>query len=119
MDYRDGTAGPYMGVRSIMAIEKGVAQLKALFPGKKDSEYWAMTAATPMLGQNDAEPEIFTLDDARKILELAQAKGMARLSFWSLDRDNGKCSGKRVADPTCSGIEQEEWAFSKIFVQHR
>ena len=88
MDYRDGTAGPLMGDRSLMALEKGQAQLKTLLPGKTDSEYWSMMAATAMLGQNDAEPEIFTLDDAQKLLDFARAKGMARLSFWSLDRDN-------------------------------
>jgi hypothetical protein len=114
MDYRDGTVAPYMGDRSIMALEKAVLLLKELLPGKTDAEYWAMMATTAMIGQNDAEPEIFTLSDAHKLVDFARAKGMARLSFWSLDRDNGGCPGERIANPTCSGIDQGLWEFSKI-----
>ncbi len=115
MDYRDGTTAPHMGERSIMALEKAMLQLKTLLPGKPDADYWAMMATTAMIGQNDAEPEIFTLSDAHKLVDFARAKGMARLSFWSLDRDNGKCAGDRKAINSCSGISQEQWEFSKIF----
>jgi hypothetical protein len=114
MDYRDGVSGPQMGERSILALEKGMVQVKQLLPGKIDADYWSMMAATAMIGQNDAEPEIFTLDDARKLLDFARSKGMGRLSFWSLDRDNGNCAGSRIAIDTCSGIQQTKWEFSKI-----
>lgn len=115
MDYRDGTSGPEMGPRSILALEKGESQLQSLLPGRTDAQYWSMMAATAMIGQNDAEPEIFTLEDARKLVAFAQLKGMARLSFWSVDRDNGTCAGAQIANPACSGIPQETWAFSRIF----
>lgn len=115
MDYRDGVSGPKMGERSILALEKGEAQLRALLPGKNEAEYWSMMAATAMIGQNDAEPEMFTLEDARRLLDFARAKGMARLSFWAIDRDNGNCAGDKVANPACSGMRQEKWEFSRLF----
>jgi hypothetical protein len=115
MDYRDGQSEGQMGPRSIQALEQVHAQLKSLYPGRGDAALWGMIGALPELGQNDAEPEIFTLDDARLLRKFAEAKRLGRLSFWSLGRDNGDCPNKRVADPTCSGIAQAQWAFSRLY----
>ncbi|HEX4736374.1 MAG TPA: glycosyl hydrolase family 18 protein [Allosphingosinicella sp.] len=114
MDYRDGQSEGKMGPRSIQTLEMVHAQLKTLFPGHDDAALWGMMGALPDLGQNDAEPEIFTLDDARQLESFAEARGLGRLSFWSVGRDNGDCPGKLVSDPTCSGIVQAQWAFSRI-----
>jgi len=44
----------------------------------------------------------------------AQSKGIALLSFWALQRDNGGCPGTKGAG-TCSGITQPTWFFSHVF----
>lgn len=115
MDYYDGVSGSQMGDRSILALQKAMGQVKTLLPGKTDAEYWAMMSATPMIGQNDDPQEVFTLVDAQKILDFARSENMARLSFWSLSRDNGNCAGQATAQANCSGIAQSQWAFSNVF----
>jgi hypothetical protein len=115
MDFYDGTSGDRMGERSIEALRKVHGQLKVLYPGRTDAQLWGMLAATPMIGQNDDQREVFTLDDARKLVAFANQQHMARLTFWATSRDNGGCPGKKVADATCSGISQQQYEFTRIF----
>jgi chitinase len=117
MDYRDGQSAGKMGPRSIQALEMVHGQLKALFPERGDAAIWGMIGALPEVGQNDAQEEVFTLDDARLLERYAEAKRLGRLSFWSLGRDNGACPGKPAADPACSGLKQGQWEFSRIFAR--
>jgi hypothetical protein len=57
-----------------------------------------------------------SLDDAKKVKAFADATDWIRvLSFWSVSRDNGGCAGKKAADPKCSGIQQGNYDFAKIF----
>ncbi|HEU4325017.1 MAG TPA: carbohydrate-binding protein [Roseiflexaceae bacterium] len=115
MDFYDGVSGNQMGARSVLALQRVHAQIKNLWPGKTDAQAWAMLAATPMIGQNDTPVEVFTLNDARTLLDFARQKGMARLAFWSIGRDNGNCPGNTTANWQCSGIAQAQWEFSRIF----
>ncbi|KAF0814559.1 putative bifunctional chitinase/lysozyme [Andreprevotia sp. IGB-42] len=115
MDYYDGVSGNQMGDRSVLALQNVFSQIKALWPGKTDAQYWAMLSATAMIGQNDNPTEVFTLNDAKIVRDFAKQKGMARLAFWSLGRDNGNCPGSTAANWQCSGISQQQWDFSKIF----
>jgi chitinase len=117
MDYRDGTGAGEMGRRSVMALEKAHGQLAALYPGRKRDGLWRMMATTPMLGQNDAEAELFTLDDAKLIADFAKQHRFRRLAFWSTARDNGSCPGQSKAQPRCSGLKQNDFAFSRIFAR--
>ena len=70
-----------------------------------------------MIGVNDTAGEVFGLSDAQTVLSYAEANNdaVALLSFWSVGRDNGSCMG--TVSPTCSGIAQNEWAFSRVFQQ--
>ncbi|WP_157670151.1 carbohydrate-binding protein [Chitinibacter sp. GC72] len=115
MDFYDGVSGTQMGNRSVLALQNVFNQVKTLWPGKTDAQYWAMMGATAMIGQNDTPAEIFTLNDAQILTNFAQQKGMGRLAFWSLGRDNGNCAGNSTANWQCSGIAQQNWAFSNIF----
>jgi chitinase len=117
MDYRDGASGEDMGTRSVLALAYVQDQLKRLIPGLGERAAWGMIAATPMLGQNDAPEEVFTLPDARLLTVFAAQMGMARIAFWSLARDNGGCPGAKAAQPSCSGLAQAPWAFSGIFAR--
>ncbi|WP_148716954.1 carbohydrate-binding protein [Chitinolyticbacter meiyuanensis] len=115
MDYYDGVSGNQMGARSIQALQGVHAQIKALWPGKTDAQYWGMMSATAMIGQNDTPAEVFTLADARQVRDFGKQQGMAMMAFWSLGRDNGNCAGNSTANWQCSGIAQAQWDFSKIF----
>jgi chitodextrinase len=72
-----------------------------------------MIGITPMIGQNDVQGEIFTLQNATDLANWARGQSyINRLAFWSLSRDNGSCPGQTWASPTCSGVSQSTWEFS-------
>jgi len=72
----------------------------------------------PMIGQNDNSYETFTLDDARNLMRYVRAHpDIVRTSLWSVERDNGGCAGNAKATDRCSGLAQEDWAFSRILGQ--
>jgi chitodextrinase len=76
-----------------------------------------MIGITPMIGQNDTQTEIFTLQNARDLVAWARGQGFInRLAFWSLARDNGGCPNQGFASPTCSGVAQSTFQFAGIFV---
>jgi hypothetical protein len=115
MNFYDGVSGRQMGARSIQSLQKVQGQLQQIWPGKTESQYWAMIGATAMIGQNDSPSEVFTLADAAQVRDFARQKGMSMLSFWSLGRDNGNCPGNPTANWQCSGISQGTWDFSRAF----
>jgi hypothetical protein len=108
MDYGSPVIAGAMGPNAVAAASGAACQLKEL--GMK-----ARVGITPMIGVNDTEGETFTLDDARMVVNYALANGnsVALLAFWSVGRDNGGCSA--TVSPSCSGIAQPDWAFTRIF----
>jgi hypothetical protein len=71
---------------------------------------------TPMVGINDTNTEIFQLTDANTLLNFAASNTyITRMAFWSVARDNGGCPNQGFASPTCSGITQSNFQFSKTF----
>ena len=83
-----------------------------------EAKRWARVGATPMIGQNDVDGEVFTIDDATQLVEFARSKGVARVSMWSLNRDQS--CGASFADVavhsnTCSGVAQQPLQFASIF----
>ncbi|MBY8886469.1 cellulose binding domain-containing protein [Streptomyces sp. PTM05] len=114
MDY--GASFPSdMGQNAIDAATATEAQVKSVL-GISDSAAWNKIAVTPMIGVNDTSSEIFTLDDASKLVAFAKSKGLAWLSMWSATRDK-QCDGgaQSYASPTCSSITQAPNAFAKAF----
>ena len=76
----------------------------------------AKIGITPMIGVNDVASEVFTLADAQALLDYAQTdSNVARLSMWSVARDNGNTAGAHYASPDSSGIAQQPYDFSAIF----
>lgn len=45
-------------------------------------------------------------------MDYAKSKNLSRVSFWSVNRDR-PCAGGGASD-SCSGIDQQQWEFSKI-----
>ena len=113
-DYYDDTTTD-MGAAAIAALTGLHEQLRTLLPSKTDAELWAMAGATIMNGIDDypGKTEVTTLAHAQALRDFAAAHGMAALSMWAVQRDNGACPGKAGSDD-CSGIDQAPWAFSDI-----
>lgn len=112
MDY--GTAGTEMGDAANQALDAVAGQVASAFSLSTSAAY-AKLGSTPMLGQNDTGGEIFTLADASSVESHAAAKGIARLSDWSQNRDNGGCAGQTSASGSCSGISQNTGDFAVTF----
>ena len=115
MDYCDGVSVDRLSERGILALERVRDELAKIIPGLSDARYWRMISATAMVGQNDSRPEVFTLGDASALSQFARQRGLKRIGFWSLARDNASCAGARNATPTCSGVRQDPWAFTRAF----
>ncbi len=108
MDYGSPVPTGAMGPNAVAAASGALCQLKSLgLP--------ARVGITPMIGVNDTPGETFTLDDAQVVVNyaLANSNVVGLLAFWSVGRDNGSCSAS--VSPTCSGIEQKDWDFTRIF----
>lgn len=114
----------YTAVES--SLEATKSQLRSLYQEIDapigEATAWSRVAATPMIGQNDTRKDIFTIADAERLSKFADERGMARMSMWSLNRDQ-QCSAnwpdpKQVSD-SCSGVVQEKGDFSKILREHR
>lgn len=119
MDYGAGRPpGTSMMQASEQALTSLHGQLVRAYQGTgtalSESDVWARVGATPMIGQNDTIDDVFTLGDARALLEFAQRRGMGRLSMWSANRDapcGKQIEGASVSN-TCSSQDQRPGEFA-------
>jgi hypothetical protein len=110
-DYYDG-ATHEMATDTENAANGLHGQLASLYPSKTSAQLWSMIGVTEMPGVDDYGPaETFTTADAPTVENWAVSKGIASLSMWALQRDNGNCPGSGASD-SCSGISQSQWYFS-------
>ncbi|WP_042390501.1 carbohydrate binding domain-containing protein [Streptacidiphilus melanogenes] len=110
-DYYDG-ASHEMGTDAENAATGLEGQLAQLYPSKSAAQLWNMVGITMMPGIDDyGAAETTTVADAKNVESWAAGKGLAELSFWALERDNGGCPGTGGSD-SCSGISQNTWDFS-------
>lgn len=81
---------------------------------------WTKIGVTPMIGQNDIQEEVFTMDDAKGLNIFALNSGVGRMSMWSANRDiacgENYVNTKLVSD-SCSGIHQELLGFTQVLGQ--
>jgi hypothetical protein len=85
-------------------------QLKTAF-GWTDAQAYAHVGISGMNGYSD-QSEITTTAIWTNIRNWANTNHIARLAFWSVNRDRG-CPGGGVQQ-ACSGISQSDWAFTQI-----
>lgn len=111
-DYYDGEDLD-MGNSAITALKGLHGQLATLLPGMTSAQLWKLEGATLMIGRDDypTDIETTTVHDAKDVKAFAKSKGIAVLSFWAIQRDNGGCPGTAGSDD-CSGISQATWAFT-------
>lgn len=119
MDYGVDLEGQSMADASIDALEATNAQLTDLYARHEVAlpreGAWSVLGATPMIGQNDVEDEIFSMKDAATLNAFADSRAIGRMSMWSLNRD--RTCGPNYPDPTvvsnsCSGVDQGDTTFS-------
>jgi chitinase len=79
---------------------------------------WGHVGVTPMLGVNDVTDQRFTTKDAKELAKFVDARGIPRVSAWSLNRDS-QCGGAFAKtgelSNTCSGVVQKPLQFTHIF----
>lgn len=108
----DGDMGDYAETSAEAAHD----QLEDVF-GLSDEGAWKGLALTSMIGENDVDNETFTLDDAARVREFAEEKGIAWVSMWASFRDRACDAGSDTDDAStdCSGVDQEDGAFAAAF----
>lgn len=123
MDFNDpvATAGGMLPA-TISALEATAGQIGEVYAAHgqalDEGERWGKLGATPMIGQNDVDDEVFTIEDATGLATYAVEHGLGRVSTWSINRDQ-PCAASfadvAVHSNTCSGVEQEPLEFAKVF----
>ncbi|OAT16220.1 chitinase [Buttiauxella gaviniae ATCC 51604] len=105
------TGKPDMGDGTIAASDATISQMRAA--GLSDTK----VGITPMIGVNDDNKEIFTLEDASQVAHYAESNSdVGRIGIWSIGRDNGNGAGKPWADSAYSGMSQNDYDFSKTLM---
>ncbi|MEO8282417.1 MAG: chitinase [Pseudarthrobacter sp.] len=123
MNFGPLAPGTSMRDTAVGAAEATHRTLAALY-GKAnrpvdDAALWNRIGLTPMIGVNDVEGNVFTLDDAKRLSSFALERGIGRMSMWSLNRDaacNSAAQGQAHSSVAsdCSGIAQEPGMFAKV-----
>jgi chitinase len=102
-----------MADNSINALKKTHRQLKIIYQKQgvnlSDEALWRKLGATPMIGQNDIQGEVFDLEDAAKLNKFAIENGLGRLSMWSANRDRKSSE---------NSVEQSNQEFATILKQN-
>jgi len=111
MNYGRGLRGG-MAAAAIDALLGAHRQLSRLGGGLGR---WSALGVTAMVGVNDVSGEVFTLSDARMLARFAARHDLGLTSIWSLARDNPCQGSESSADPTCSGVREPPYAFSRVF----
>jgi chitinase len=104
-----------MGQASVAAAEGLKSALTSAY-GYSDSTAYAKLGISSMNGNTDESDETVMLTDFQTILGYAQQHHIARLTFWSINRDR-QCATGLDAD-SCSGVSQSAYAYTKVFVQY-
>jgi len=110
MPFDFGGAGQNMGNLTVQAAEGLKNALKSAYGYSDDTAYRDMGISS-MNGITDNN-ETVTVADFRTILAYAQQHHLARLTFWSANRDR-PCTGG-PAD-SCSGVSQANWDYTRVF----
>ncbi|MDC2960185.1 MULTISPECIES: ricin-type beta-trefoil lectin domain protein [Streptomyces] len=113
MPFDFGGAGQNMGNLTVQAAEGLKNALKNAYHYSDDQAYRDMGISS-MNGVTDNN-ETVTVGDFRTILAYAQQHHLARLTFWSANRDR-PCTGG-PAD-SCSGVAQSDWDYTRVFAQY-
>ena len=109
--------GGNWGQAMVDSAQATLDQLRQIYPNASEAVQNRSLSITVMIGRNDVGV-ITQPDDAQKVIDFAKSRGVGRLGFWALARDNGACAKKVKAQPDCSGIAQKDWQFTQQFASY-
>ncbi|NBH04160.1 chitinase [Amycolatopsis sp. SID8362] len=115
MPFDFGGAGQNMGTLTQRAAEGLKNVVKSAYGYDDDTAYRHMGISS-MNGITD-DNETVTLADFTTILGYASQHHLARLTFWSANRDR-PCPGTYPNNDTCSGVSQQAWDFTRTFARY-
>lgn len=124
MDYGESKGSMDMFEASKSALLETHRQLSILYKLVENEQsafiIWQKLGATPMIGQNDVEDEVFSLENAKSFNEFAITQNLGRMSMWSANRDlpcgENYVDTKSVSD-SCSGVNSEKLSYSVTLSQ--
>jgi hypothetical protein len=116
MTFDWGNTTGNQGSLTIQAADALKNKLKTAY-GYSDADAYRHVGISSMNGITD-EKAVVSLDNMRAITAYAQQHQIARLTFWSLNRDR-QCSGAYPNDDTCSGVSQSAYEFTKIISAYK
>lgn len=101
-------------VTSVM--ESFHSQLVELLPNLGAEEIYARTGMILMNGRTDQSSELFTQQVFEEMVQYASGHGLARVSFWALNRDRSCPTDRQTGwvASFCSSVKQEPYEFSRI-----
>ena len=104
-----------MGAASVSATNGLKNAVKNAY-GYSDAVAYTKIGISSMNGKTDESDETVTIADFQTILAYAQQHHIARLTFWSINRDR-QCGSGTDGD-SCSGVSQSAYAYTKVLVQY-
>jgi chitinase len=110
MDYSDSYSTRQGSELAISAVEATVKQLKTIPLFASKTNIYNFIGICPMIGIND-DKNIFTLDDAKRIIDYANKVGVNLITYWALQRDR---SGKGSVNDFSSS-QNIDYEYYKIF----
>jgi glucosylceramidase len=114
MPFEFGGNGQDMGALSTQSAEGLRNRLVAAYGYSADQAY-RHSGISSMNGITDVGENV-SVADFRTTLAYAQAHHLARLTFWSVNRDRPCADG--VAD-SCGGVAQAAWDYTRVFAAYR
>ena len=122
MDYGSSfISGENMLTVSESALTQTQRQLGILYQRAgiylNNATLWSKIGATPMIGQNNYNNEVFTLANAKGLNQFALQNGLGRMSMWSANRDitcGSNYVDVKIVSDACSGVKQGTQSFSQI-----
>ncbi|HEV7657890.1 MAG TPA: RICIN domain-containing protein [Mycobacteriales bacterium] len=114
MPFDFGGNGQDMGALSTQATDVLKNRLVTAYGYSADTAY-RHSGISSMNGITDVGENI-SIANFRTMLAYAQLHHLARLTFWSVDRDR-QCAG--ALSGNCSGVPQADWDFTRVFAAYR
>ncbi|PWI41911.1 chitinase [Streptomyces sp. ICBB 8177] len=113
MPFDFGGAEHDMGAATVRAAEGLARVLRSAYGYDAADAYHHMGISSENGVTGDGEA--ITQADFRTVAAYAARHRLARLTFWSVNRDR-PCPGAYRTDDTCSGVAQRDWDFTKVLV---
>jgi hypothetical protein len=105
-----------MGQVSIEAVEGLARELSASYH-VSTAEALRHSGISSMNGLTDEPDEIVSVEDLQDMLAFAEANHLARLTFWSVNRDR-ECAGAKQTSDECSGVAQVPYAYTDVIASY-